>query len=283
MEDNRRLRCTLCPHFCLLNDGASGRCRVRKNVSGEMRADSWGNVSGYHMDPIEKKPFYKFYPGSQILSVASYGCNFRCPWCQNASISQCGTDEQMARREMMPEEIVEAAARSASIGVAYTYNEPTVWFEYMMDIARPVYERGMKNVVVTNGFINPEPLSELLEVGHAFNVDLKSFDDEVYRRYANARLDPVLNTISAIGAAGKHLEITFLVVPEVNDDLERFDEMIRWLAAEAGKDAVLHISRYFPSFKMHNPPTPISLMRTMKNMATAHLSHVYLGNVPGAV
>ncbi len=277
------MRCTLCPHYCMLEDGARGRCRVRRNASGVMQADTWGIVSGYHMDPIEKKPLYQFYPGSQILSVGSHGCNFRCPWCQNAAISQCGVDEQMVRKEIMPDEIVDTAAQSDSIGVAYTYNEPTVWFEFMMDVARPVYERGMKNVVVTNGFINPEPLSELLEVSHAFNVDLKSFDDEVYRNSARARLEPLLQTMKAIAAAGKHLEVTFLVVPGVNDDLELFDEMTQWIAAEAGKEAVLHINRYYPSWKMQTPPTPISLMRTMKRMACAHLSHVHLGNVPGAL
>ncbi len=283
IEGSGKLRCTLCPHYCMLEDGARGRCRVRRNASGVMQADTWGIVSGYHMDPIEKKPLYQFYPGSQILSVGSHGCNFRCPWCQNAAISQCGVDEQMVRKEIMPDEIVDTAAQSDSIGVAYTYNEPTVWFEFMMDVARPVYERGMKNVVVTNGFINPEPLSELLEVSHAFNVDLKSFDDEVYRNSARARLEPLLQTMKAIAAAGKHLEVTFLVVPGVNDDLELFDEMTQWIAAEAGKEAVLHINRYYPSWKMQTPPTPISLMRTMKRMACAHLSHVHLGNVPGAL
>ncbi len=282
IEDSGKLRCTLCPHYCILEDGARGRCRVRRNASGLMQAESWAKVSGYHMDPIEKKPLYQFYPGSQILSVGSYGCNFRCPWCQNAAISQCGVDEQVARKEIRPEEVVDTAAQSHSIGVAYTYNEPTVWFEFMMDVARPVYERDMKNVVVTNGFINPEPLSELLEVSHAFNVDLKSFDDEVYRNSARGRLEPVLYTIKAIAAAGKHLEITFLVVPGVNDDLELFDEMTPWIAKNAGKNTVLHINRYYPSWKTQTPPTSISLMRAMKRMATAHLPHVYLGNVPGA-
>ncbi len=280
-KEESKVLCTLCPHACELAPGCYGRCRVRKNEDGVMKAASWGVVSGYHTDPIEKKPLYHFYPGSQILSVGSYGCNFRCPWCQNASISQCGIDTGMMRKELLPDEIVKSAASSDSIGVAFTYNEPAVWFEFMMDIARPVKERGMENVVVTNGFINPAPLEELLEVSDAFNVDLKSFDDEVYREYAKARLEPVLHTLKAIAAAGKHLEVTFLVVPGVNDDLERFDEMIRWLAAEAGKEVVLHINRYHPSWKMHAAPTPINLLRTMKSMAVAHLPHVYLGNVPG--
>ena len=280
-KEGGKVHCTLCPHACVVVHGGYGKCRVRKNEDGVMLAESWGAVSGYHMDPIEKKPLYHYYPGSQILSVGSYGCNFRCPWCQNAGISQCGAETGMMRRELLPDEIIHTAASSDSMGVAYTYNEPTVWFEFMMDIARPVKERGMKNVVVTNGFINPAPLDEMLEVSDAFNVDLKSFDDEVYREYAKARLEPVLNTLKTIVAAGKHLEVTFLVVPGVNDDLERFEEMIKWLKAEAGKKVVLHVNRYYPSWKMHAAPTPVKLMRRMKSIAGAHLPHVYLGNVPG--
>ncbi len=273
------VQCGLCPHGCMLRPGQTGRCRVRRNDGGRLIADTYGVVSALHMDPIRKKPLYRYFPESQVLSLGSYGCNFRCAWCQNADISQCGTGRASGTRRIEPQEIVDRMLRSDSIGLAYTYNEPTVWYEFMVDTAGLVYGAGMKNVVVTNGFINKEPLDELLRVSHAFNVDLKSFSDAFYRQYTGGKLQPVLDTMHAIVSAGLHLEIAFLVIPELNDDTDLFVQMVRWIRRELGKDVVLHINRYFPSWKHAAPPTPIALMNRMKSMAGEELSHVYLGNV----
>lgn len=247
----------------------------------------YGRISGLHLDPIEKKPLYRFFPGSRILSLGSYGCNFRCPWCQNASISQCmpagltdrSGDEVKGEVQTEPADVAEMAGRQGSIGIAYTYNEPTVWFEYMMDVAGLVRRAGLQNVVVSNGYINPEPLKELLEVADAFNIDLKSFQPEFYDRYTNGRLQPVLDTLKAIARKGRHLEIAFLVIPGLNDDLEKFEEMARWIAEELGNDTVLHINRYYPSRHFSTPPTPIDTLRVMQAVAGKYLTFTYLGNV----
>lgn len=272
-------RCILCPHTCLLNPGETGRCRVRRNVNGRLVSEAYGKVSGFHMDPIEKKPLYHYFPGSRILSVGSYGCNFRCRWCQNASISQHGVRMHAGRQEMTPGEVFNAVRQSDSLGVAFTYNEPTVWFEFMMDTARLVYEAGMKNVVVTNGYINPDPLQELLEVAHAFNVDLKSFSAEFYEKESGGGLQPVKDTLQAIAREGLHLEVTFLVIPGLNDDVDQFDTMVQWIRNALGEEVVLHINRYFPTYRLDNPPTPISLMRQMEGVAERWLDRVYLGNL----
>lgn len=279
-KGGQKVQCDLCPHACLLNPGQTGRCRVRTNVEGSLMARSYGKLSGFHMDPIEKKPLYHYFPGSMILSVGSYGCNFRCPWCQNAGISQCGAGQRGGRRTHTPSEVAEAARRSESIGVAYTYNEPTVWFEFMMDTAVLVHEAGGRNVVVTNGYINPGPLEDLLAVSHAFNVDFKSFSDGFYRKQSQGSLQPVKNTLKAIARKGLHLEITFLVIPGLNDDMALFDRMLRWIREELGTEVVLHINRYFPSWQMNTPPTSLELMHRMHAVARKHLPLVYLGNVP---
>ncbi len=278
---DRRLRCDLCPHGCLLKAGSAGLCRVRKNNDGILVSEVYGVLSGFQMDPIEKKPLNRFFPGSDILSIGAFGCNFRCPWCQNASISQCGSSSYRTGKSYTPEEVLLAAGRSQSIGVAYTYNEPTVWYEFMMDAAIQVKEAGMQNVVVTNGYINPKPLAELLNVAHAFNVDLKGYSDDVYRQYAGGRLSPVLDTLRAIVDKGVHLEITFLVVPGVNDNLAMFKEMITWIRDYLGSEVPLHINRYFPSWQMDRSPTSISLLKEMRVLARTCLDYVYLGNVPG--
>ncbi len=287
IQQNEKVRCGLCPHQCSLAPGETGLCRVRKNAGGQLVSLAYGRLSGLHMDPIEKKPLYRFFPGSRILSVGSYGCNFRCPWCQNASVSQCtpgnGTAESgsVSADDALtePADILAMARKQQSIGVAYTYNEPTVWFEYMMDIALLIRRAGMQNVVVSNGYINPDPLNELLEVTDAFNIDLKSFDPGFYAQYTNGRLQPVSDTLKAIAGKGRHLEITFLVIPGLNDDLAQFRDMTRWIAGHLGNHTVLHINRYFPAWHFSNPPTPADTLRNMKTIAGKYLTHIYLGNI----
>lgn len=286
-QEGGKVRCGLCPHQCALAPGETGVCNVRKNAGGRLVLMAYGRLSGLHMDPIEKKPLYRFFPGSRILSVGSYGCNFRCPWCQNASISQCkpgdvpaGPDNGPAEGVLTePSDILAMAGQHGSIGVAYTYNEPTVWFEYMMDIAGLIRHAGMQNVVVSNGYINAGPLNELLGVTDAFNIDLKSFDPEFYERYTNGSLQPVLNSLKTIAGKGRHLEIAFLVIPGLNDDLKQFESMAGWIAEYLGNQTVLHINRYFPAWHFSNASTPIETLQNMKTIARDYLSHIYLGNV----
>ena len=280
-EGPRQLRCKLCPHECLLDDGERGLCRVRRHEKGMLVAASYGRVMGLHLDPIEKKPLHRFFPGSLILSVGSHGCNFCCPWCQNAHISQRGVEG--LPEPCRPHEIVDAALASrkrGNIGVAYTYNEPTMFYEFMLDTARGVEEAGMKNAMVTNGYIQQEPLRELLKVMHAFNVDLKAFSDPFYRKYCGGSLQPVLDSLKAISDQGRHLEITFLVITGLNDELTSFQEMLQWIGRELDTGVVLHINRYYPSWQWDAPPTPRDLLERMAMMARDQLAHVRLGNLP---
>lgn len=275
-----QLQCRLCPHNCVIGDEKTGICKVRKNIKGEMFLDTYGVVSSMGFDPIEKKPLYHFYPGKIIFSVGSYGCNLRCKFCQNWEISQEFTNHFEHRKKYNPETLVEMAQeKNGNIGIAFTYNEPLVWFEYMVDIARISKAKGMKNVMVTNGFVNAAPLDELFDYIDAFNVDLKAFTEGFYKGITMSKLAPVKETLKSIRKAGKHLEITNLVVTGQNDQKKDFEEMVKWIAGELGKETVFHISRYFPTYKMSVPPTPVNVLEDLYNLAKEHLSYVYLGNL----
>lgn len=274
------VQCTLCPHQCVLKEGKTGICRVRSNAGGELITEVYGFVSSINFDPIEKKPLYHFYPGSTILSLGTYGCNLRCFFCQNCTISQTGAEPELPRTFYTPEQIVALALEQpGNIGIAFTYNEPIVWFEYMYDIARLAKEAGLKTVMVTNGFINDEPLSELLDVIDAFSIDLKAFNEEFYTKVTSSKLEPVKETLKQIKKAGKHLEVVNLVIPELNDDDESFSEMTKWIAAELGNETVFHISRYFPKYKLTTEATPITSIRRLKRIAGKYLAYVYTGNI----
>lgn len=279
-EDNKQVRCWLCPHNCLINPGKRGICRVRKNVDGELISDNYGLVSSIAVDPIEKKPLYHFYPGSKILSVGSIGCNLYCKFCQNYEISQSSVDDFPNLREYTPKEIVALAIKEMdNLGIAYTYNEPAIWYEFMLDTARIANRENLKNVIVSNGYISPDPLQELLPFIDAFNIDLKAFTNTFYKHQTSASLPPVLETLKIISKAGKHLEITNLVIPDVNDDEKIFEQMIKWIASELGENTVLHLSRYFPTYRMVNNSTPPILLETLKDIAGNYLKYVYLGNL----
>jgi pyruvate formate lyase activating enzyme len=241
-----------------------------------------GFVSAINFDPIEKKPLYHFYPGSTILSLGSYGCNLRCFFCQNCTISQTAAEPELPHSYYTPEQIIQIALRKPeNIGIAFTYNEPTVWFEYMLDIARLAKKAGLKTVMVTNGFINTEPLSELLEYMDAFSVDLKAFNEDFYTKVTSSRLEPVKESLRQIRRAGKHLEVVNLVIPELNDDEASFTEMVSWIASELGRETVFHISRYFPNYKLNTEATPVTSIRRLKSLAEKELSYVYVGNIIG--
>ncbi len=275
-----QLKCTLCPHYCIIGDGKTGICRVRKNIKGELYLQTYGSVSSMGFDPIEKKPLYHFYPGSLIFSVGSFGCNLRCKFCQNFEISQDVPRNIETSKKYSPGEIVGIATeKKANIGIAYTYNEPAIWFEYIYDVAKQARREGLKNIMITNGFINPEPLDELLEVMDAFNVDLKAFTEDFYLTQTMSKLAPVKETLKQIRRSGKHLEITNLIIPGKNDQRADFVEMLKWIKGELGEDTVLHLSRYFPTYKMSESPTPPETINELWGLAKAALNHVYIGNM----
>ncbi len=265
--------CTLCPHACRLRADDVGLCGVRRNVHGRLAAEAYGRVSSVAMDPIEKKPLFHVLPGRQILSVGSAGCNFRCSFCQNWTISQ----QIPALSELPPARLIAQAGERSACGIAYTYNEPLVNFEYVLDCARGAREAGLLNVVVSNGYINPKPLAELLPVVDAWNIDLKSIRDDFYRSFCGGRLAPVLHTIRAAAAAG-HVELTHLVVTGGNDREEDVSALVDWVA-ELSPEIPLHLSRYFPQYRWDAPPTPLPFLERALRTAKRKLAWVYAGNL----
>jgi len=278
--ENNEVKCSLCPWYCYLKPGQTGVCKVRENVNGRLFTHVYNKVAALGTDPIEKKPLYHFYPGKNILSIGEVGCNMHCSFCQNHQISQCRATDFKGFHNISPEQIVNEALKTwQNIGIAYTYNEPFTFYEFMLDTAGLAKKEGLKNVVVSNGYINPEPLKEALPVLDAFNIDLKGFNNSFYQKYAKAKLDPVLKTIKMIAQSGSHLEITNLVITGLNDDDEEFEAMLKWIAENAGKDTPLHLSRYFPNYKLNAPPTSVEKLRSFYDLAKKYLNHVYLGNI----
>ncbi len=276
--EGSRVKCRLCPHNCAVAPGKTGICRVRTNRDGVLYTKIYGEVASTAMDPIEKKPLYHFYPGSSILSIGTVGCSFRCMFCQNYSLSQ---NVDHPTDFYSPEELVDIAKRRGSVGIAYTYSEPLIWFEYVMDCCRRVREMGMKNVFVTNGYINREPLHELLEVADAFNIDLKSFREDFYKKVVGGTLAPVCDTITEVASRREiDLEVTTLVIPGYNDGDAEMEEMTGWLASLRG-DIPYHLSAYFPMYRFSASPTPVSTLERLKKIAEKKLRYVYLGNVGG--
>jgi len=280
--DNNRVQCRLCPFHCVLNQGQTGICRVRTNIDGKLIAQSYGKICSYAFDPIEKKPLYHFYPGRKILSLGNVGCNLRCKFCQNANISQTSPEEYKWMHEASVDEIMELDEFfTGNLGVAYTYNEPITWYEYMLDIAKEIKASGGKNVMVTNGYIDSEPLSELMPVMDAFSVDLKGFSEAFYHDLTSSSLAPVKKTLEMIAKSGKHLEIVNLIIPEYNDDKAVFLSMIDWINKSLGSETVLHLSRYFPHYQLKSQDTPVETLMSLFDLAKEVLPYVYVGNVVG--
>jgi pyruvate formate lyase activating enzyme len=279
LPDNK-VRCELCPHRCVISPGHRGICEVRENRDGRLATLNYRLFSSVTVDPIEKKPLYHFYPGSKILSAGSFGCNLQCKFCQNHEISQLPAGTILHGNRHEPAVIAEQAAKTPqNTGLAFTYNEPVISFETVIETARLVQRKGLKNVMITNGYINPRPLEELLPFIDAFNVDLKANDEHFYHRYTASRLAPVKETLLNIRKAGRHLEITNLVIAELNDDEGRFLDMVRWIALELGKATPLHLSRYFPRHHFTIPPTPEKTLLRLFEIARFHLDYVYIGNL----
>ncbi len=269
-----RVQCRLCPHACRIAPGKRGRCRVRENRDGTLVALTYGQAASVSMDPIEKKPLYHFFPGRPILSIGSWGCNLSCVYCQNFAISQ----HEVPTEALPPEEAVRAAQARDSIGIAYTYNEPLIMWEYLRDCGRAARAAGLKNVLVTNGFVNPEPLEELLPVVDAMNIDLKAFTERFYEELCHGALAPVLATV-ARAARSCHVELTTLVIPDHNDAPAELEEEARWIAGEAGPQTPVHLSAYVPRYKLQARATSAKTLLRAREILLRHLKHVYLGNM----
>ncbi|MDY6935769.1 MAG: AmmeMemoRadiSam system radical SAM enzyme [Spirochaetota bacterium] len=272
--DRSRVKCLLCPHNCVIQNGKTGICGVRKNVDSRLITTIYGELTAQAIDPIEKKPLYHFYPGSDILSIGTKGCNFSCFFCQNWHISQ---NLNVNTYYSNPEDIVADAKNNNSLGIAYTYSEPFIWFEFVMDCMISANKNGIKNVFVTNGYINSEPLKEILEYADAMNIDLKSFRESTYKKIMNGRLSSVLDTVQSVYKRS-HLEITTLVVTGMNDDIEEMREIVDWISS-IDRRIPWHISRYYPSYKYNAPSTDIDFMFRLYDEAVKKLDFVYCGNI----
>lgn len=272
-----RIECRICPHFCKIAEGRTGICGVRKNNGKEIELTTYGVISGYASDPVEKKPLYHYFPGYNILSVGSYGCNMRCDFCQNYNISQNVPKE--LNRQMSAQQLTAAAlCEQKNIGMAFTYNEPTISFEFIRDVAISVKNAGMHTVLVSNGYVNKDPLDEIIGFTDAFNIDLKAFDDTSHKKLTGAELEPIKQSLKQISKSGRHLEITSLIVPGHNDDEKGMMLQADWIASELGKDIPLHLSRYFPMFRRSDPATSVETLQRLFEIAKEKLDYVYMGN-----
>lgn len=290
--DDQRVRCNLCAHRCVIGPGRKGVCMVRENRDGTLYTLVYGIPLSQAVDPVEKKPLFHFYPGSTAFSIATAGCNFRCDFCQNADISQMPRDRgQILGRQSTPEQVVRAAQQYGSRSIAYTYTEPTIFFEYSYDIARIAHQVGIASVYVTNGYMTREMLELFQGVGsdhepwlEAANVDLKAFRDETYKRICGARLQPVLDSLKKMKELDIWVEVTTLVVPDLNDSDAELGEIAQFIARELGVETPWHVSRFHPDYKMYDRgPTPSTTLRRAYELGReAGLRYVYVGNLPGA-
>jgi pyruvate formate lyase activating enzyme len=290
--DGQRVRCNLCAHRCVIRPGHKGICLVRENRDGVLFTLVYGIPLSQAVDPIEKKPLFHFYPGSTAFSIATAGCNFRCDFCQNADISQMPRDRgQIWGQQASAEQVVRAAQRYACRSIAYTYTEPTIFFEYSYDIARIASDVGIASVYVTNGYMTRDMLEFFQGISNgnstrldAANVDLKAFRDETYRKVCGARLQPVLDSLKAMKELNIWVEVTTLVVPGMNDSEDELDEIAQFIASELGEETPWHVSRFHPDYRMRDRgPTPTETLRRAYELGRqAGLRYVYVGNLPGA-
>jgi len=279
---DREIECELCPRLCKLGDKERGYCGVRENMGGTYYTLVYGKVCTSNVDPIEKKPFFHFLPGKTALSIATAGCNVNCKFCQNWEISQV-RPEQIRHVDLSPSEVVDTARHYHSPVIAYTYSEPIVFYEYMYDTSVCARKIGIKNVVVTGGHVQPEPLKELIKVVDAIKVDLKSFSQDFYTEYVRGELKPVLEAIKIISRSPIWLEIVYLVIPTLNDSDEEIKRLSQWILKEVGPDVPIHFSRFQPMYLLKNlPPTPQSTLEKVRTIARKEgINYVYIGNIPG--
>ncbi|MBN1363886.1 MAG: AmmeMemoRadiSam system radical SAM enzyme [Syntrophaceae bacterium] len=275
------VRCLLCANGCAIVNGQRGRCRTRMNVNGELKSLVYGRPIAIHIDPIEKKPFYHFLPGTAAFSLATAGCPLHCKFCQNWDISQSSPEDHQVSFTTSAH-IAHVAYTNKSPVIAYTYNEPTVFMEYLTDIARDAKKLGIRSVLVSCGFMKEEPLTEMCSVLDAIKIDLKGYSNDFYRNVCGAELQPVLKSIKQVAKSRVHLEIVNLVVPTLNDSDKMLQGLIDWILGEVGPDVPIHFSRFHPDYQMRNlPPTPVATLERAYNMAMSKGIHYpYVGNVP---
>jgi len=278
--ENGAVRCTLCPHRCLIENGHSGRCKVRENINGELYSSVYGIPSALQIDPVEKKPLYHFLPGSRTFSIGTQGCNLFCKFCQNWHLSR---EKGHHTTWFEAEDLVRKARENGCASVAFTYNEPIVFAEYTLDIRKYAEKAGLPCIFVTNGYISDSAREKVFSGLQAVNIDLKAFSGEVYRRYTGGKLGPVLKTIEYCINAGIHTELTTLVIPGVNDDEEQIQQECKWIAANCGEDTVLHVSAFHPDYLMRDHPgtSRKTLERVRDTAQESGLRYVYVGNYPG--
>lgn len=275
--EKKIIQCLLCPHVCTIPAGKTGLCRVRFNDQGELKLINYGKVTAAALDPIEKKPLKRYMPKSRVFSLGTFGCNFTCGFCQNWKIAQ---QEGPPYHCLSPREAVVKALELepfGNIGIAYTYSEPLMWFEYVLETAKLARQNGLKNILVTNGYINSRPLKELLPYLDAVNLDIKSFSEGFYQDVCQGKLQPVLDN-ARLFAESCHLEITTLLVPGLNDSTQEIKELASWIAS-INEHIPLHLSRYFPNYRFNFPPTPVEKMYEAKKTAEQYLKHVFVGNL----
>ncbi|MFH1932775.1 MAG: AmmeMemoRadiSam system radical SAM enzyme [Pseudomonadota bacterium] len=280
--DGTNVQCQICPNRCILAPGDRSICRSRVNIGGKLYSLAYGNPCSIHVDPIEKKPLFHFYPGTSIFSIATAGCNFRCLNCQNWEISQ-RKPEEVRFTELFPTNVVEAAKKNEAPSIAYTYSEAITYYEYMYDTAKFAREASLKNVLVSNGYINKGPLLKLARYLDGANIDFKSLDNRIYQYLNGGTLQPVLNTFKTLHGEGVWFEIATLVVPTYVDDPEMVKKMCGWILKELGPDYPLHFLRFFPQYKLTRlPHTPVTILEQFRDLALKEgIRYVYLGNVPG--
>ncbi|UTY24413.1 AmmeMemoRadiSam system radical SAM enzyme [Treponema denticola] len=284
-NEDDKIRCLLCPHRCLIKEGQSSRCLSRKNMGGKLYSLNYGKVLGAALDPIEKKPLYRFYPSTYIFSVGTFGCNFDCLFCQNHFLVHSVPIEEKTekkpnnyRDEVSPEELIGAVLKTPSIGIAFTYNEPTIWYEYIKDVLPLAKEKDLKTVLVTNGFIEEEPLHKILPMVDAMNIDLKSFSPQFYTKVCKGKIEPVINTIKK-AAPQIHVEVTCLVIEGYNSGDDEIDALSQMLS-KIRPDIPLHISAFYPAYKIRDkPPTRPETIRHLCKTAQRNLKYVYPGNI----
>jgi pyruvate formate lyase activating enzyme len=284
LEDNK-VKCNLCNHRCVLKGGRRGICGVRENRDGNLKTLVYGKVIARHIDPIEKKPLFHFLPGSLSYSIATVGCNFKCRFCQNADIAQMPSDRNgmIMGDPFLPQDVVTAALKGKCKTIAYTYTEPTVYFEFAYDTARLAHEHGIRNVFVTNGYMTTEALQMINPYLDAANVDLKAFNEDFYKTSCKAKLEPVKETLKHMKSLGIFVEVTTLIIPGLNDDRNELEELATFLAGSLGVDTPWHISRFHPTYKLTDrSPTPVETLIKARDIGKkAGLKYVYTGNVPG--
>ncbi len=277
----KKVQCDLCPHRCIIYENSTGLCGVRKNENGKLHTLIYKKAASVCADPIEKKPLYNFYPGTYVLSFGTIGCNFFCKHCQNFTISQARNAWNLLQ-EIDFDDILKLINKWNCGGISWTYNEPTIWYEFTYDISKKLksVDKKLYTIYVTNGYINEEPLRKIALYLDAMNIDIKAMNEKFYREICRSRLEPVLNTVKLAKSLNIHVELTYLIIPELNDTYKEIEKFVKWVGNEVGRDTPVHFSRFFPHYKMHDKQiTPMRTLIEAYELGLKYLDYVYLGNV----